>query len=181
MKGVVFCEFLEMVDTRISPVITEKIISESNLPSKGAYTTVGTYDHSEIVTLVSALSQETGVSVPELVHTFGYYLFGRFSENFSCFFEGKEDAFTFLESIDSYIHVEVRKLYPEAELPEINCERSETGDFVLHYKSEKGMGDLAHGLIKGCVDHFNEKIEISRHDISGGQEQSIRFELRPAG
>ena len=44
LKGLVFREFLEMVDQTISPEVTEKIISSCDLPSNGVYTSVGTYD-----------------------------------------------------------------------------------------------------------------------------------------
>ena len=53
MKGIVFTEFLEMVEQRFSPEIADRLIDESDLPSGGIYTAVGTYEHTEIVTYVS--------------------------------------------------------------------------------------------------------------------------------
>jgi len=60
MKGIVFTEFLEMVEAKFSPEMTDRIITESKVPSGGAYSAVGTYDHEEIVALVQALSRATG-------------------------------------------------------------------------------------------------------------------------
>ena len=71
MKGVVFTLLLDMVDDTFGPAVTEQIISASDLPSGGVYTAVGTYDHAEIVALVTNLSKETELSVSALVHTFG--------------------------------------------------------------------------------------------------------------
>ena len=45
MKGVIFTEFLEMVESHFSPEMADRIITAARLPSGGAYTAVGTYDH----------------------------------------------------------------------------------------------------------------------------------------
>ncbi len=43
MKGIVFTEFLDMVDSVYSPEVVEDIIEASELASAGPYTAVGTY------------------------------------------------------------------------------------------------------------------------------------------
>src|SRR5207245_2880493 len=144
-------EFLELVENRFSPEVADRIIEASDLPSGGAYTAVGTYDHAEIVRLVVNLSKETGVPVPALLNTFGRHLFGQFFLKFPQFFDGVSNAFDFLKKIESYIHVEVRKLYPEAELPHFAYEELEPGRMVLVYRSSRPFGDLAEGLISGCI------------------------------
>ena len=54
MKGIVFTEFLEMVEDRFSLDMVDDLIDDCDLPSGGVYTAVGTYSHEEIVALVSA-------------------------------------------------------------------------------------------------------------------------------
>ncbi|MBA1333177.1 heme transporter CcmB, partial [Candidatus Endoriftia persephone str. Guaymas] len=44
MKGIVFSKFIEFVEERFSPEMADDIIESSDLPSGGAYTSVGTYD-----------------------------------------------------------------------------------------------------------------------------------------
>ena len=82
MKGVVFTEFLDMVEQRFSPDMVDDIIEDANLPSGGAYTAVGTYPHDEMVALVVALSARSGAAVPDLLRAFGEYLFGRFVQGY---------------------------------------------------------------------------------------------------
>ena len=103
MKGVVFTEFLEMVEDHFSPDIADQIIENAELPSGGVYTAVGTYDHTEIVTLVQNLSAETKLGIDQLLHAFGKHLFGRFAEGYPTFFEDQHDAFQFLQSVEEYI------------------------------------------------------------------------------
>lgn len=159
----VFTQFLEMVEDRFSPEVADAIIVRADLPSGGAYTSVGTYDHAEIIALVSELSQETGLPTPALVSAFGEHLFQRFSELYPRFFGDKTSAFDFLKSVEHYIHVEVRKLYPDAELPSLTCQFD--GDrMTIVYRSKRQMADLAQGLMRGCITHFDEAIEIDRQD-----------------
>ena len=90
--------------------------------SGGAYTAVGTYDHTEMP-LVAALSRQSNTPPNELLERFGQHLIGCFRVSFPDFFKAAPTLFNFLESIDLHIHVEVRKLYPDAELPEFPAER----------------------------------------------------------
>ena len=87
MKGIVFAEFIEMVDEKFSMEMSERLIDEVQPPSGGAYTTVGTYDSQEIVDLVAKLSEITSISVPDLLKTFGRHLLSRFVELFPEFFD----------------------------------------------------------------------------------------------
>lgn len=168
MKGVVFTEFVEMVEDQFSPEIADKIIMQADLPSGGVYTSVGTYDHAEIVALVVELSRETGVSIPVLVSTFGKFLFGRFTVMYPHFFDAKSSVYDFVAQVENHIHVEVRKLYPDAELPKLTCEVE--GDHMnVVYRSNRDMADLAEGLLHGCIAYFGESISIERQDgLEGG-------------
>src|SRR5437870_566617 len=107
MKGMVFSSFLEMVENKFSLKIADEIIEASELPSGGSYTTVGTYDHNEIIKLVIQLSARTSIPVSDLIRTFGEYLFSELLEMHPYFMEENSSAFEFLQKVDSYIHVEV--------------------------------------------------------------------------
>jgi len=178
MKGVVFTEFMELVESRMGMEMLDRIITEARLPNDGAYTSVGTYDHAELVRLVQALANATGNTVPQLIHMFGEHLFQRFSVNYRPLFADSRNAFEFLSRIDGVIHVEVRKLYPDAELPSLPCERPAEDRLVMHYSSPRGLGDLAEGLISGCIRHFGEQVQVTRTDLpKEGALQRVRFDL----
>jgi hypothetical protein len=177
MKGMVFTEFLEMVEDRFSPEMADRIIEGAELPSGGVYTAVGTYDHNEMIQLVSCLSKETGIPSAELVRAFGMHLFGRFHAIFPKYFEGITSSFVFLQHVDHYIHVEVRKLYPDAELPSFECDTSQPGCLRLTYRSSRPFAALAEGLIRGCVAHFGEAVDLTMEDLSDGTGTAARFLL----
>jgi hypothetical protein len=173
----VFTEFLEMVEDRFSPEMADRIIEGSELPSGGIYTAVGTYDHDEMIQLVSCLSEETGIPSAELVRSFGMHLFGRFHAMFPKYFNGITSSFDFLQQVDHYIHVEVRKLYPDAELPSFDCDTSRPGCLGLTYRSSRPFAVLAVGLILGCVAHFGETVDLRMEDLSDGKGTAARFLL----
>ena len=176
MKGVVFTEFLEMVEQRFSPDMVDDVIDDARLPHGGVYTAVGTYPHGEIVAMVVALSQRAGLPVPDLIRAFGEHLFGRFVQAYPAFFTGVKDAFGFLSGIEDIIHAEVRKLYPDAELPRFIVEYHDSDRLVLLYQSPRHFEDLAEGLMHGCVTHFKEPIRITR-DTTTAAHDAQRFVL----
>ncbi|MGB0713962.1 MAG: heme NO-binding domain-containing protein [Gammaproteobacteria bacterium] len=181
MKGIVFSEFVEMVEEVFSPEIADEVIEESDLPSGGSYTAVGTYDHAEILALVTKLSEKTGTPVPDLVAAFGTYLFSRFSVLYPAFFSGVDTSFDFLSRIEEHVHVEVRKLYPDADLPRFETSRPDDRTLVMVYSSTRPFADLAHGLMLGCVQYYQESIRIERRDESDAEMNRVRFTLTRQG
>ncbi len=177
MKGMIFTEFLELVERTYSHDMADELIDASDLPSGGAYTSVGNYDHREMVSLVMALHRRTGRPVNELLHWFGLNLFNALSTGFPVFFEGKTHPFDVLSGIESVIHTEVRKLYPDAELPEFTVFRPAPDTLQLDYRSPRCMDDVAHGLIDGCLAHFQRSISLARRPLGSTQADGTRFTL----
>lgn len=166
MKGIIFREFLTMVEQEFGDEITDSIILEAEIPNKGAYTSVGTYDHAELVKLVTILSKNIKIEPKELLKSFGKKVFSVFSVNYSSMFNNIQDSFSFLEIIEETIHKEVLKLYPEAELPKISTKRKNENILILTYQSSRKMSDFAEGLIHGCMQHFKENYLIIKKSIT---------------
>ncbi len=178
MKGIVFREFIDMVEQQFSLELADAIITASDLSTKGAYTAVGTYPHAEMVALVSNLSAQTGKPVPALLHHFGRHLFGRFTEIHPQYVSSYHSAFELLQRLDGNIHVEVRKLYHDAELPSFTYESMEDGGMHFDYRSHRGLADFAEGLIEGCIAHFGQSVSVQRTDLPADDQGShTRFTL----
>jgi hypothetical protein len=176
LKGIVFTEFLEMVENTVSEEVADRLLDECELESGGVYTSLGTYDHREMLTLVTHLSEISGTPVPDLVKVFGEYLLGRFVVQYPGFFQESHDSFDLLSKIENHIHVEVKKLYPQAELPTFDCQ-SEGSTMILTYTSKRPFADLADGLIRGCCAHYGEAMQIDREDLPGVPGTGARFTL----
>ncbi|GJM63637.1 heme NO-binding domain-containing protein [Persicobacter diffluens] len=161
MKGVVFTEFIDMVEDKFGFTTVDNIIENSNLPSGGAYTAVGTYDYHEMLSLVANLHKETQIGVEDLMKVFGEHLFSRLASLYPHFMEGVTDPFEFLATIENYIHVEVKKLYPDAELPSFETELMDDRTLKMVYQSIRCLSPVAEGLIMGCMKYFDSACSIS--------------------
>ena len=161
VRGMVFTELLKMAEEALGEDAVDHVLDTADLPSKGAYTEVGNYSCRELMTLVLGFWDVSGHPPDALQKMFGHWMFGAFNAKYPSFFADKADAFAMLEAIDGEIHVEVAKLYPDAELPRFEAERTESGGIVLHYASPRPLVPFCHGLIEACLDHFGETAEIS--------------------
>ena len=177
MKGLIFTEFLEMVEEKFGWEIADAIIVENDLESEGAYTSVGTYDYNELIKMVNTLSLKTSISVAELLKTAGMHLFVQLHKQHPAFFKVDNGTFEFLERVDQHIHVEVNKLYSGAELPRFFYERPSPNQLVMIYESERPLADIAAGMLSGAVNFFGEPISIEREDLGSKDGRSARFTL----
>ncbi len=166
MKGVVFVELLNMAESIAGEDAVDAILDECPLKTGGAFTAVGNYPCSELMILVQAFSEKLNAPVSELQNKFGRWMFRRFVEGYPAFFVGKDDAFTMLESIEDEVHVEVRKLYPEVELPTFATERLDAATLKMVYCSERPLIDFCQGMIEACIEHFKEPANIQKTDHS---------------
>jgi hypothetical protein len=178
MKGVVFVELLNMAESAVGEEVVDKVISKCPLASGGAYTTVGSYDSAELISLVKGFSSATGNSVEALQRQFGHWMLRRFTETYGQFFEAKTDAFSMLESIDSEVHVEVRKLYPDAELPRFETQRLNDNTLRLVYSSPRRLSAFCHGLIEATLAHYGEQAQIECVDKSTNTTGVAEFTIR---
>lgn len=166
MKGIVFTEFLEMVEDKFGYEVVDEIITKSNLNSNGIYTSIGTYPSGEMVSLVQQLHEKSGLELSVLYEVFGEYLFNSLIKAYGHMFVDMTDSFQMLKAIDHNIHVQVRKLYPDAELPKFEVTELNAKQLKMIYTSERKMGDLAIGLIRGCLAYFKETAEITKKSLT---------------
>lgn len=176
MKGIIFTEFLALVENQWNEDMVDDIIDACELPSGGAYTSVGTYSHTEIVDLVVALSERSNVPVDQLLQIYGKHLFGRLAALYPKFVDRSLSMLEFLEGVERYIHVEVKKLYPDAELPSFETKRLEENKLEMIYRSSRHLDDVCQGLMEGSMDHFEAKGTISREPLDDGTRFIIELQ-----
>lgn len=175
MRGLVFTEFVALVEEKFGLAMSDQILSQPGLSDGGGYTTVGNYDHREMLTLVTGLAERSGLPADELCRIFGEWLFPKLARGFDFAVKPHRDAFTFLRTLDGVIHVEVRKLYPDARLPAVPVTRCDAQELVMEYRSERPFADLAEGLLRGCLAWFGERATLRREAIGPDATRATRF------
>ena len=144
MKGIVFTEFLDLIENKFGLEMVDKIISQSKLESKGSYTSIGTYSFSEMLQLLHNLELQTGISKDNLLLIYGEYFFNVIKTNYTDLLSSFKDPIEMLASIENHIHVEVKKIYNDAELP----------TFIVEKKTENSL------IMNKTFEHFNSKATI---------------------
>ncbi|MFY0606777.1 MAG: heme NO-binding domain-containing protein [Cyclobacteriaceae bacterium] len=174
MKGVVFTEYLEFVENSFGYDMVDELMNSCELESGGIYTAVGSYEFTELVQLLIKTCELSKKDPDFLLRKFGWHLFDYFTKGYPQFFATASTSFDVLSALDSTIHPEVLKLYPDAELPKFDIEKKGGDTLVMVYKSSRKMSDFAEGLIEACMHHFEEKgtIQTEKLDANG---ETVRF------
>ena len=155
MKGIILSEFVEFLEESLGDSRTQKIIDASQLKSLGAYSRVGQYDYQELIQLLTQTVSETDTEAKVLLEQFSDHLFKVFKRDYSLFFEGVSSAAEMLTQIDNHIHVEVQKLYPDAELPKFEYIRN-GNQLTLKYQSPRPLALVAQSLVGACLKFFGD-------------------------
>jgi hypothetical protein len=171
----VFIELLRMAEEKMGEMVVDSVLDDLDLVSGGAYTSIGNYPCSDLMKLVGAFSEKSSIPSAELQRLFGHWMLDRFAVLYPTFFAEKTRAFDMLEAIENEIHVEVRKLYPDAELPRFHTERIDAGELRLTYSSSRPLVHFCHGLIEACLAHFGETGEIALENRSPAGEAEAIF------
>jgi hypothetical protein len=165
MKGIVFTEFLDLVEDKFGLEVVDKIINASELESEGVYTSVGTYKFSEMLQLLQHLSAHTGISIDDLLLVYAEHFFSVLEDSYPGLLATYKDPIEMISSIENHIHVEVRKIYPDAELPTFEVIEKTENSLVMIYKSSRAMHHFGLGLMNKTFEHFNSTAIIDLEKI----------------
>jgi hypothetical protein len=177
MKGTIFVELVKMAEGAFGEDVVDDVLSKADLENDGAFTAVGNYPCSELVKIVVAFSEHSGISAEKLQRMFGHWMMDHFVENYEEFFAGKTDSFSLLEAVDGEIHVEVKKLYPEAELPVFSTERLGEDQLKLTYSSPRPLVEFCHGMVEACLARYNQEADIGRCPVPH-QANATTFDIQ---
>ncbi len=158
MKGVIFNILEEMVVEQCGMLAWNNILNSQQL--EGIYTSGESYPDNELFALVSEISHQTQIPPEALVSAFGEFLFTQLADRYPIFIENNPDLKSFLKSVDSVIHMEVRKLFTDPSLPRFECQDNSDGSLLMRYHSPRKLCTLAEGLIRGSAKTYNTPIEI---------------------
>lgn len=155
MKGIVFTELVRFMEKVQSAEFADLVITGAALPNEGAFTSIGNYPSEYALAMVAKASEHSGIEAAELCRLFGKYLYRRFTILYPYIMESYKSAEALLTHVGSHIHAEVCVLYPDAKPPQVTAE-VENGVTTVRYQSHRPMAAIAHGLVEGCMEHYND-------------------------
>ena len=165
MKGIVFTEFLDLVEDKFGLETVDEIIEKSELKTDGVYTSIGTYAFSDMLQLLQNLSEKTKITIDELLLIYGEHFFSVLEKSYPDLLATYKDPIEMISSIENHIHVEVRKIYPDAELPTFEVIEKKENSLVLIYRSSRAMHHFGLGLMNKTFEHFNSTASIQLEKV----------------
>ncbi len=181
MKGMVFTELVEFVENQFGFDVADAMLEASMLEEKGAYTQAANYTFEELVAIVSRLADITKIPMEALIEAYGRHLFGRIVRLYPPMVANFSSCLPFIAQVDTFIHPQVKKLYPDADLPSFSVVSLTDNELVIDYSSNKPLMPLARGLMFGSADYFGETIEILQDDTVHDTGQLARFTVKCHG
>ena len=67
------------------------------------------------------------------------------------------------------------KLYPDADLPKFTFDDSNPDSLIMVYQSPRGFAALAHGLMTGVIEHYQESITIELETVVPNEHVIFRL------
>ena len=89
-------------------------------------------------------------------------MFSAFTRSYRPFVERADSAFELLSSVQHYIHVEVRKLYPDAEFPHFFIEQPAENHLRMYYTSERRLPISPTASLRVVWPDFGETATITK-------------------
>lgn len=175
MKGVVFNLLEETVTRAFGPDTWDHLVDASGV--SGAYTSLGNYPDSEIEALVGAAMGALSLDRDQVLRWFGQNAIPVLSELYPAFFEGPSSAREFTAGVNTIIHAEVRKLYPDSACPHFRLRDAPDGGLVMDYLSVRNMCALAQGFVEGAAAWYGEKVDFRHTACTAHGDPHCTFEI----
>jgi hypothetical protein len=160
VKGIVFNLLQQVVTDEYGESTWDAVLDAAG--SKGAYTSVGSYPHEELVALVSAAADLLEKDPDDLLRWFGRRAIPHFAERYPQVFAPHRNTKSFVLTLNDVIHPEVRKLFPGADVPTFEFEIPDERTVALSYVSPRKLCSFAEGLVEGAADRFSETVTIEQ-------------------
>ncbi len=181
MKGVVFNLLEEYIEENLGEGKYEEILDGCTLKTKEPFVGPGTYPDEDLLVIVEGTMNMAGIPLPEALRSFGRFCFHKLSEKFSVFVTPHNHPKPFLKSVESVIHVEVKKLYQDSRPPGFTYIDSASDSLIIQYRSERRLCHFMEGLIDGVAGHYQSpiKYEQTTCTLDGGEicEFDLTFEV----
>ncbi|MCY7294170.1 heme NO-binding domain-containing protein [Alteromonas sp. a30] len=162
MKGVILVKLGEFVESVFDDALWDEMLTEANLPSQGAYTTVSNYDDNEFFQLIDLIKTKKGLPNADIQRAYGEWLFEHLLTLAPEHALIIKDTFSFLHKAQNLIHVEVKKLHPEAIIPNFTFIHQSEQALTMRYQSHRGLCFLCEGIISGLAIKTKEQLSISQ-------------------
>ena len=172
MKGIIFNLLEDYIVSRYGEKKYEEIITSCDTGTLDPFEIVspGSYPDEAFQAIMKSASEKIDTNLPEMLKDIGQHSLAKLAERYPHFFEPYNHPRDILKTASMIHHVEVKKLYQGAEVPNFYVDDHGQDGLTLIYKSKRRLCYLAEGLIAGLGDHYKIPVSVKQSECiqSGG-------------
>ncbi len=135
------------------------------------------YPLSEMEAILNTASTKTGLTLAELMEKFGEKMVPDLMAAYSKYVNPEWKTFEVLEYTEHVMHRAVRIEESSADPPVLNVSRVHDKLLIIDYYSERKMGSLAVGIIKGIAAYFGEADKVKVHSNSSPNDARVQLRV----
>jgi hypothetical protein len=174
MHGSIFTLLKRYVQTQYDHSTWVKLVEVSGLEAMD-FDARTVYPDDHIYALVGHAAEMTGIPAGELHEKFGEYLVPDLMYMYQRLVKPEWKTLDMIEHTESTMHVQVRSENAKNRPPVLEVERLNENELMVNYVSNRRMGGLAVGIIRGLAVYFDEadRIDVMPTTSEDGERVTI--------
>ena len=177
MHGFILTEVQQFVESIADKQTWYAILDRAGLPDADFHNFLE-YPDEQVVAIVGAASEVTGLSPAEVLERYGVFLGKDLFQIYRPIIDPAWRTIEFLEGIEQTIHRVVRSRNRRARPPGLVCERTGPEEVTIVYTSPRRLCALARGLVLGVAEHYGEALEIAEDRCMHRGDAECRIRVR---
>jgi len=180
MHGLIFTELRKYVETKFDHATWEKLLEKAGQKHQ-LYLASTVYPDSDILALVTAACQLTGLSPNAVLEDFGEFIAPDLVDQYKFLINPSWRLLDFLVNTEDTIHKIVR-FHKGVSPPRLGTTRVADNQVVITYNSARKMCPLLKGIVKGAAAYYKERVTLleSRCMLQGDAECVVTVQTESA-
>lgn len=177
MHGSIFNLLKRFVQTQYDHSTWLRLVELSGL-SSADFDMGEVYPDAHIYALVGQAATMTGIPAEQLQEKFGEFLVPDLMLVYKRYVQPGWDTLQMIEHTEEAMHGAVRRDAPGTRPPVLHVTRLADNELVVRYESERRMGALAVGIIRGLAAYFDEADEIEVEPLTQENQEQVVIRVR---
>lgn len=181
VHGTIFTLLKRYVQTQYDHSTWVRLVEVAGL-SSGDFHHKEVYPDEQMYALVGAAAEMTGLPATTLQEKFGEYLVPDLMYMYQKLVQPNWTTLDMLEHTENTMHRQVRQEHVQNAPPVLAVVRHSVDALEITYVSQRRMGALAVGIVRGLATYFDEadRIVIEPETSEDGERVHIRVQRLPA-
>lgn len=175
VHGSIFYLFKKFVFSRFSDACLEKLQTVVDINYE--YVLTKSYPLLELEELIKAAAGLGRIGVELLKEQFGEYLVPDLLVLYKDYLRPEWKTMDIIEHTENVMHGAVRRLNSTANPPVLFVNKVNAHLLIIDYYSERRMGSLAIGIIRGIAKYYGESEYISVHPMSEPADERVQIRV----